>query len=48
MTFRGGGTGTMGTADTVRLLADLDRMRADGSLSEAEFAAVKAKLLGGT
>ena len=46
VTFRGGDTGTMGTADTVRLLADLDRMRADGSLSEAEFAAVKAKLLG--
>ena len=32
-------------ADTVRLLADLDRMRADGSLSDAEFAAIKAKLL---
>jgi hypothetical protein len=38
----GGGT----PADTVRLLADLDRMRAEGSLSDAEFAAVKAKLLG--
>ena len=35
-----------GPADTVRLLADLDKLRADGSLSEAEFAAVKAKLLG--
>jgi hypothetical protein len=37
---------TGGPADTVRLLADLDKLRADGSLSEAEFAAVKAKLLG--
>jgi hypothetical protein len=35
-----------GPADTVRLLSDLDKLRADGSLSEAEFAAVKAKLLG--
>jgi hypothetical protein len=37
--------GTPDPADTVRLLADLDRMRASGSLSEAEFEAVKAKLL---
>ncbi len=34
------------TPDTVRLLADLDRMRANGSLSEAEFDSVKRKLLG--
>jgi hypothetical protein len=46
VSFGNGDGGTPGTADTVRLLADLDRMRADGSLSEAEFAAVKAKLLG--
>ena len=32
-------------ADTVRLLADLDRMRASGSLTGAEFEAIKAKLL---
>jgi hypothetical protein len=43
----GNGDDAPDAADTVRLLADLDRMRADGSLSEAEFAAVKAKLLGG-
>jgi hypothetical protein len=48
VSFGDGAAGTPGTADTVRLLADLDRMRADGALSEAEFAAVKAKLLGGT
>lgn len=44
-----GGTGDDGgtpdTADTVRLLADLDRMRATGSLTESEFEAIKAKLL---
>src|SRR5947209_174534 len=39
--------GAPDTADTVRLLADLDRMRASGSLTEAEFEAIKAKLLGG-
>ena len=33
------------TADTVRLLADLDRMRASGSLTETEFEAIKTKLL---
>ena len=38
---------TLAPADTVRLLADLDKLRADGSLTETEFAAVKAKLLGG-
>lgn len=42
----GGDAGTADTADTVRLLAELDRMRANGSLSEAEFDAVKRKLLG--
>jgi hypothetical protein len=47
VSFGDGGAGMPGTADTVRLLADLDRMRADGSLSEAEFTAVKAKLLSG-
>jgi hypothetical protein len=41
----GGDGGTPDTADTVRLLADLDRMRASGSLTEAEFEAIKAKLL---
>ena len=43
-----GGPGALGTADTVQLLAALDRMRADGSLTDAEFTAVKAKLLGGS
>ncbi len=42
----GGNDDAGGPADTVRLLADLDKLRTDGSLSEAEFAAVKAKLLG--
>jgi hypothetical protein len=41
-----GDAGAPDTADTVRLLADLDRMRASGSLTEAEFEAIKAKLLG--
>jgi hypothetical protein len=45
VTFGGGEDGAPDTADTVRLLADLDRMRANGSLSEAEFDAIKAKLL---
>jgi len=40
-----GDGGTPDTADTVRLLADLDRMRASGSLTETEFEAIKAKLL---
>ena len=34
-------------ADTERLLANLDRLRANGSYTEAEYALVKAKLLGG-
>jgi hypothetical protein len=37
--------GAPGAADTVRLLADLDRMRASGSLTESEFETIKAKLL---
>jgi hypothetical protein len=47
VTYGGDGSdgGTPDTADTVRLLADLDRMRASGSLTEAEFEAIKAKLL---
>ncbi|HYW54803.1 MAG TPA: SHOCT domain-containing protein [Dongiaceae bacterium] len=32
-------------ADTVRLLADLDRMRASGALGDAEFEQLKRKLL---
>jgi hypothetical protein len=48
VTFGDGGESAPDPADTVRLLADLDRMRANGSLSESEFAAVKAKLLGGS
>ena len=43
----GDGDAAPDTADTVRLLADLDRMRASGSLTEAEFEAIKAKLLAG-
>jgi hypothetical protein len=46
MSFAVGGDNAPGPADTVKLLADLDRLRADGSLTDAEFAAVKAKLLG--
>ena len=46
VTFGGdAGPGAPDTASTVRLLADLDRMRADGSLNDAEFDAIKAKLL---
>ena len=45
VSFGGGGAGAPDTADTVRLLADLDRMRASGSLTESEFEAIKAKLL---
>jgi hypothetical protein len=41
----GGGPDTA-TADTVRLLADLDRMRESGALGDAEFDALKRKLLG--
>jgi hypothetical protein len=33
-------------ADTVRLLADLDRMRASGALGESEFETIKRRLLG--
>jgi hypothetical protein len=40
-----GDEGVPDAADTVRLLADLDRMRASGSLTETEFEAIKAKLL---
>jgi hypothetical protein len=35
-------------AETVRLLADLDRMHANGTLGDAEFDALKRKLLGET
>ncbi len=45
VTFGASDDGIAETADTVRLLADLDRMRASGSLTQAEFDAVKAKLL---
>jgi hypothetical protein len=45
VSFGGDGDAAPDTADTVRLLADLDRMRASGSLTEAEFEAIKAKLL---
>ena len=45
VTLGGDGGGAPDTADTVRLLADLDRMRVSGSLTEAEFEAIKAKLL---
>ena len=41
----GGDAGAPDTAATVRLLADLDRMRANGSLTETEFNAIKTKLL---
>ncbi|MEA2718400.1 MAG: hypothetical protein QOJ39_264 [Candidatus Eremiobacteraeota bacterium] len=34
-------------AETVRLLDDLDRMHASGALGDAEFEAIKRKLLGG-
>ena len=44
--FAVSGADALAPADTVRLLADLDKLRADGSLTESEFAAVKAKLLG--
>ena len=45
VTFGGNENGAPDAADTVRLLADLDRMRASGSLTESEFEAIKAKLL---
>ena len=41
------GTGaTPDAAETVKLLADLDRMHASGALGDAEFDALKRKLLG--
>jgi len=45
VTFGADRDGATDAADTVRLLADLDRMRASGSLTESEFEAIKAKLL---
>ena len=42
----GGGGPEPGAAETVRLLADLDKMRASGALGEAEFDTLKRKLLG--
>jgi hypothetical protein len=45
VSFGDDGDAVPDTADTVRLLADLVRMRASGSLTEAEFEAIKAKLL---
>ena len=45
VSFGGDEAGAPDAADTVRLLADLDRMRASGSLTEAEFEAIKSKLL---
>ena len=51
-TFVGGGAAPGGSAaprdaaETVRLLAELDRMHAGGALGDAEFDAVKRKLLG--
>jgi hypothetical protein len=34
------------TAETVRLLGELEKMRASGSLGDAEFDSLKRKLLG--
>ena len=45
VSFGDAGAGAPDAGDTVRLLADLDRMRASGSLTESEFEAIKAKLL---
>jgi len=39
--------GTAESSDTVRLLAALERLRANGSYNEAEYQLVKAKLLSG-
>jgi len=48
-TFDGGSpTSQTEPAETVRLLADLDRMRASGALGDAEFDTLKRKLLGET
>lgn len=41
-----GGGAAPDAAETVRLLADLDRMHASGALGDAEFDALKRKLLG--
>jgi hypothetical protein len=41
----GGATGT-GSADTLEQLKDLAALKADGILTEDEFAAQKAKILG--
>ena len=38
---------TASAAETVRLLADLDRMHASGTIGDADFDALKRKLLGG-
>jgi hypothetical protein len=38
--------GARDPAETIRLLADLERMRASGALGQSEFDAIKAKLLG--
>lgn len=45
VTSSGTGNADPGAADTVRLLADLDRMRASGALGDAEFESLKKKLL---
>lgn len=44
---RSASNGPPDAAETVRLLADLDRMHADGTLSDADFDALKRKLLDG-
>ena len=46
-TFTTGGGDAPDAAETVRLLADLDRMHADGTLGDAELDALKRKLLDG-
>ena len=45
-TFNVGGAAEPGPAETVKLLADLDRMHTSGALGDAEFDALKRKLLG--
>jgi hypothetical protein len=45
VSFGGDGAAAPDAADVVRLLAELDHMRASGSLTDAEFEAMKAKLL---
>jgi hypothetical protein len=44
-TITTGDAGALDAAETVRLLADLDRMHADGTLGDADFDALKRKLL---